>query len=70
MQRIKIYMCNDTLPTKEEIIEAVEISKSDNCKVIVINRDYKKIFATTDMSNIDEVDRFMEIMGDYHAGTI
>lgn len=66
MKRIKDYICDGTLPTKEEIIEAVEISKLDNCRVRIINKDYKPILVTTDKSGTDKLDRLMKILEEYH----
>ena len=62
MKLIKEYMCDGVLPTKEEIVEAVKISKSENCRVRIINKDYKAILVTTDKSGTDKLDRVMEIL--------
>ena len=62
MKLILEYMCDTTLPTKEDVIEAVSISKSCNCRVRVINKDYKAIFVTTDNSSTDNIDRLMELL--------
>lgn len=66
MKQIKEYMCDDSLPSKEEIIEAIEISKRDNCRVRIINNNYKAILVTRDNSSTDNIDRLMTILEEYH----
>ena len=57
MKELKHYICDGCMPTENEILETINISKKENCAVILrwydsYNKHYDLII--TDITNLEE----------------